>query len=289
MISSSLFAIEYIKTTRAVSFWVSLGIFALFGSLLLFFNFYVTVALNEQELSRTLLPRDWERLLSQFKSLQIIFAPISLILLTANEFTFKTARQNIIDGLSKEAFLISKLLTTFALTLLYFLLTLLLCLLFNLGATSQETAQTNSALITSHELFLFATYILALLGYSFLGLFFAFLTRSSGSAIALYVLYLILEGLVGGLLQFSSTLKPIVKFFPTKVFDDLVNSFRFNPESLIQFQSQILEAEAANQKIPDAIYSQLPQFDTDVVLLLAVLYISVIGGTTYVLFKQRDL
>ncbi len=285
----SLIAIESIKTTRAVSFWISLGIFALFSFFILWFNFHGTTVVNGQEVSNMLLPRDWERLLSQFKGLQIIFVPISLILLTASEFTFKTARQNVIDGLSKESFLISKLLTTLALTLLYILLPLLLGALFNLSATNTEPTETARALITSHELFLFGTYLLALLGYGFLGLFFAFLTRSTGSAIALYVLYLVLEGLAGGLLQFSSTLKSIVKFFPTKVFDELVNSFRFDSESLAELQSQIKRAEEMGQTIPDAVYAQLPQFETEVMLLLALLYIGLIGGATYILFKQRDL
>ncbi len=289
MAPSSLFAIEFIKTSRAVSFWVSLGIFALFGSFILWISFHGTTVVNGQEVSTMLLPRDWGRLLSQFKGLQIIFVPISLILLTANEFTFKTARQNVIDGLSKESFLTSKLLTTFALTLLYFLLTLVLGTLFNLGATHTESAETARAFITSQEIFLFATYLLTLFGYASLGLFFAFLTRSAGSAIAFYILYLVLEGLAGGLLQFSNTLKPIVKFFPTKVFDDLINQFRFDSDSLIELQSQIKRAEEMGQTIPDTIYSQLPQFETEVAFLIVALYIALIGGATYLLFKQRDL
>lgn len=289
MTPSSLIAIESIKTTRAVSFWVSLGIFALFSSFILWFSFHGTTIVNGQEVSNMRLPRDWGRLLSQFKGLQIIFVPISLILLTASEFTFKTARQNVIDGLSKESFLISKFLTTLALTLLYFLLTLFLGTLFNLGATDTESTDATRALVTRHEFFLFGTYILALLGYGFLGLFFAFLTRSAGSAIAFYVLYLILEGLAGGLLQFSTTMKPLVKFFPTKVFDDLVNPFRFDSESLVELQSQIKRAEAMGQAIPDAVYAQLPQLETEISLLLALLYIGLIGSATYLLFKQRDL
>ncbi len=286
---SLLIAIEAIKTTRAVSFWVSLGMFTLFSSFILWFSFHGNTVVNGQEISNMLLPRDWGRLLSQFKGLQIIFVPISLILLTASEFTFKTARQNIIDGLSRESFLMSKLFTTLALTLLYFLLTLVLGMLFNLGATNSEPTETARAFISTHELFLFGTYLLALLGYGVLGLFFAFLTRSTGSAIAFYVLYLVLEGLAGGLLQFSSTLKAIVKFFPTKVFDDLVNPFRFDSESLAELQSQIKRAEEMGQTIPDAVYTQLPQFETEVMLLLALLYIGLIGGATYLLFKQRDL
>ncbi len=289
MNASSLLAIESIKTTRATSFWVSLGIFALFSSLILWFSFQSVTVVNGQEVSSMLLPRDWGRLLSQFKGLQIIFVPISLILLTASEFTFKTARQNVIDGLSKESFFISKLLTTLALTLLYFLLTLVLGMLFNLGAINTEQTETARAFITSHDLFLFGTYLIALLGYGMLGLFFAFLTRSSGSAIAFYVLYLVLEGLAGGLLQFSSTLKPIVKFFPTKVFDDLVNRFRFDSDSLAELQSQIKQAEGMGQTIPAEIYTQLLQFETEIAFLLTALYIGLIGGATYLLFKQRDL
>lgn len=286
---TSLLVIESIKITRAVSFWTSLGIFALFSSFILWLSFYGTTVVNGQEVSNMILPRDWGRLLSQFKGLQIIFVPISLILLTASEFTFKTARQNVIDGLSKESFVISKLLTTLALALLYFILTLGLGLLFNLGATNAPSSENARPFISGDDLFLFGAYLVALFGYAFLGLFFAFLTRSTGSAIAFYVLYLVLEGLAGGLLQFSSALKPIVKFFPTKVFDDLVNQFRFDSESLSQFQSQIKQAEEAGQTIPDAIYGQLPQFDTAVAFPLAFFYVALICGATYLLFKQRDL
>ncbi len=289
MTFSSLLAIEFIKTSRAVSFWMSLITFALFGSFILWLSFHGTTVINGQEVANMSLPRDWGRLLSQFKALHILFVPISLILLTASEFTFKTVRRNIMDGLSRELFFISKLLTTFVLTLLYFLLPLVLGTLFNLGSSQAASSETLRAFISLHEVFMFSSYVVALFGYALLGLFFAFLTRSAGSAIAFYILYLVLEGLVSGLLQFSSTLNPLVKFFPTKVFDDLINPFRFDAESLAQFQLQLKQAEEIGQAIPATVYSQLPQFETGIAFFITTLYIVLMSGATYLLFKERDL
>ncbi|MCS6988779.1 MAG: hypothetical protein NZM06_04610 [Chloroherpetonaceae bacterium] len=282
---NALLYIEYLKTSRAASFWASLFLFAFFGSLILTFNFYGTVVVNGQEVAATQLPRDWEKLLSQFKSLQVVFVPISLILLAAGEFAHKTARQNVIDGLSKEEFVAGKVFVALALALVYFLLALSLSALFNLGAKSDG----EKALIGAKEFFLFCAYFAALLGYGFLGLFLAFLTRSSGSAIAFYVLYLVLEGLAGGLLQLSPTLKPLVKFLPTKVFDDLVNPFRFDAELLQQFQWQIQRSEAAGESVPDAVYGQLPRLETPSAFSLAFLYVALTISATYFLFKRRDL
>lgn len=283
----TLFYIERVKTMNAASFWVSLAVFAAFVGLISMFNFYGTIIVNGQEVSAMQLPRDWARLLSQFKSLEVIFVPLALILLTASEFASKTARQNVIDGLSREEFVAGKALLVVVIVLVYFLLSLLIGALFNLGAKSDGGG--HGALMGLNELLIFSAHFVALLGYGFLGLFFAFLTRAAGSAIALYVLYLVLEGLAGGLLQFSETFKPVVKFLPTKAFDDLVNSLRFDADALARLRAQLKEAEEAWQSVPYGLDAQLPQFETPAAFSLAFFYVALAISATYLLFKRRDL
>lgn len=106
----TLFEIEFIKTTRRAAFWITAGIYTLFAILILSFLVFVAQAVsvnNQKVLLR--LPDGWASLIGLFKWFSTIYVPVTITLLVASEFTYRTARQNIIDGLSKEEFFLAKL------------------------------------------------------------------------------------------------------------------------------------------------------------------------------------
>lgn len=130
-----LLYLEWLKVRRSRFFWIaSLAIFGLLALTLLFVgdlnilgqksspgqnagNFDQSLA----ELGIYQLPLAWANL-AYLAGFFKIFASLVLILLVTQEYQFRTIRQNVIDGLSKKQFYLSKvgLLLTFSLGLTLF-------------------------------------------------------------------------------------------------------------------------------------------------------------------------
>ncbi len=285
----SLFQIELIKTSRRAAYWVAAGVFTLFAVLLLTVILRVTdgVNINNQRVGLEL-PQSWSQMLDVFKQFSKIYLPITVIILAASEFTFKTARQNVIDGLSKEAFFTSKVILLLYSALTYFFIFFITVLIFGyIGTEKKENAE---ALIRASEWQLFGMYFIVLVGYGAIALFFAFVTRSSGSGLAFALLYtLIIENLLGLAMGLSDTLKSFVKYLPTKVLDELLNPLRYDNDKLTTLKENIEKAKEAGQTIPDQVMQMLPANETPQALVLALLYIAALLGATYLIFKRRDL
>ena len=135
-------------------------------------------------------PDIWQNML-YFASIRyvLIFPAIIIIILITNEFTFKTIRQNLINGMSKQEFLISKLQVIFLLSLI---ITIILTLvIFLLGVI--HTDQLNVSIIIRKIVFV-PGFFIQLLSFLLFAFFFGFLFRNTGLAIALFTLYtLIIE------------------------------------------------------------------------------------------------
>lgn len=271
----TLFQIELIKASRRTSLWVGTVIFILFGAMYLWFVSSGSIAINGQAFSELRLPEDWTRILGQFKTFSIVYVVVTVVMLTANEFGLKTARQNVIDGLSKEAFFLGKLELTFAVALLYFGIFFLLGTGFGLMGSSHA-----DGVVRQQDLKLFLAYIFVLAGYGVIGLFFAFLTRSSGNAMAFSLLYIFIETIAGPLLTLKEATAPIVEYLPTRVLDTLVDPMRFLPEEdLLLLREQF---EAIGRPLPE--YLPMP-----IAASLAIGYMVMISGAAYLVFKKRDL
>jgi ABC-2 type transport system permease protein len=271
----TLFQIELIKASRRLSFWVGAVIFTLFGIMYLWFVSSGSIAINGQAFSELRLPEDWVRILGQFKTFSIVYVIVTVIMLTANEFGLKTARQNVIDGLSKEAFFLAKLELSIAIAVLYFGIFFLLGVGFGLTGSSAA-----GGVVRQQDLKLFLAYIFVLVGYGLIGLFFAFLTRSSGNAMAFSLLYIFIETIASPLLTLKEVTAPVVQYLPTRVFDTLVDPMRFVPdEDLLLLREQF---EAIGRPLPE--YLPMPMAAS-----LALGYMGMIAGAAYLVYKKRDL
>ncbi|MBC8041825.1 MAG: ABC transporter permease [Rhizobacter sp.] len=281
----TLLQIELIKTTRRTAFWVTAGIFTLFGILILWAITGATggLTVNGQQMQGLSLPSSWPTLMNIFKSFSTVFVPVTIILITASEFTFKTSRQNIIDGLSKEEFFSAKLLLVLFVVLVYFLLFFVVG--FSFGAASTNWAEVKDPAIRGGDAAIFGAYLLVLFGYGVIAMFFSFITRSSGAALAFCLLYtLIIENLAATFLSLNETIKPAVKYFPTKIFDELLNPLRYDAAMMTQMKERF---EQAKQFQPDLKFPDM--IDTPVLFAIAIGYIVAIGAATYLVFKNRDL
>ncbi len=151
------------------------------------------------------------------------FSAIVLILLVSSEFTWRTSRQNVIDGLSKEEFFGAKLLLLPGVSLLFFLAMLLVGGGFSLAGTmAKGTLATTGALVRPADAALMGGALVGLLGWASLAFFLAMTIRSSGSAIGAFFLYFIVEQILGG---FAGAIGPtavlVARFAPNAVFKTL--------------------------------------------------------------------
>jgi len=114
----------------------------------------------------------------------LIFPAIVIIILITNEFTFKTIRQNVINGMSKAEFIASKLLITLLMSVVLTILLTIGTLIIGVSHTSDLTF----ALVIEKSSFIVGFFI-TMLTFQVYALFFGFLLRNTGLAIAIFTLY----------------------------------------------------------------------------------------------------
>jgi ABC-type transport system involved in multi-copper enzyme maturation permease subunit len=119
----------------------------------------------------------------------LILPAIVIIILITNEFTNKTIRQNIVNGMSRKEFLLSKLQLIFILSLLF---TLILTLgTFILGIANSDSQ--GMAMMFKKVSFV-GGFFIQLFSFLVFAFFLGFLLRNTGLSIAIFTLYaLIIE------------------------------------------------------------------------------------------------
>jgi len=190
-----LISIELKKILPYPTFWILLGIYAL----LLFF---IVFALHQLHFEGVLamfklqsfytFPDIWHTVTYIAGYFNLLLGVLVIILIT-NEFTFRTGRQNIIDGLSKMDFLTAKLFLILGIAVVATLFVLIIGLINGLS----QTPNMDSSMIFAQIDFVLAYFVQAI-AYLCFALFIGTLVKKSGLAIGLYILYSkIAEPLVG--------------------------------------------------------------------------------------------
>lgn len=138
-----------------------------------------------------------------------------MILIVSNEFTFKTHRQNIIDGLSRRAFIASKIMMGLMLCIVTTALILINAWSFGWASTGKISFDGASNIGYS---FLHA------MGYIFFAMILAVLLRKSGLAIIIFLMYgFVFEQLIGGIFDnFIFKGYHFLYYMPLQVTDMLV-------------------------------------------------------------------
>ncbi len=205
---------------------------------------------------------------SQFK----FFFAIVVVSMIGNEYSNKTLKQNLIDGLSKKEFILSKFYTIVFFSLISTILIFIISLCIGLYYSSIDEFR----LIMRGTEFLIA-YFVKLVGFFSLCLFFAMLLKRSAFALGfLFILY-IFEWITFGLITWkfdSDIAEKIQNFFPLKSMYKLIDQ---------PFQ------RAAMSKFPDKVdlaydYAVHTQ---EVVIVLC--WTALLIFLSYRLLKQRDL
>ena len=155
---------------------------------------------------------------SYFVAFLKLFLAIVIVSMMSSEYTNRTLKQNLIDGLSKKEFILSKfysvLLFAVASTLLLFIVSLILGLIFS---DFDEVG-----IIFSDLEYIFA-YFLKLVGFFSLCLFFGILLKRSAFALGFLFLLWIFEGIIQLLIKFQAeSLEFIIQFLPLESMSNLI-------------------------------------------------------------------
>jgi ABC-type transport system involved in multi-copper enzyme maturation permease subunit len=149
-------------------------------------------------------------------SMLFIVPAILVITLTTNEFSYKTHRQNIIDGWSRGQFISVKLMEVLLFSAFTTLIVFLTALIFGLAGTKMPAG----ASIWHESRFVFF-YFVQMLSYSMIAFVISLLIKRAGLAMGIWFIYLIIEQVIVGLGRHKYKVDWI-NYLPEEVTDRLI-------------------------------------------------------------------
>ncbi|PUZ27526.1 ABC-2 family transporter protein [Chitinophaga costaii] len=182
---------EWLKVKKYRTFWVLLGLFVVFAISINYFTILLMKMVKEKSnnLFSPLLydyPQVWQSVAFTFSYISLLLG-LLVIILISNEYTFRTHRQNVIDGWSRQTFMLSKLfwvvLLSIGATVLCLITGIIFAAIFGERGFSTENIQ------------FLGVYFLQCLMSLTLAMLIAVLVKRSGLSIVLYLAYLFLENI----------------------------------------------------------------------------------------------
>ena len=168
------------------------------------------------------------------------FLAIVIVSMISNEYSNRTLKQNLIDGLSKKEFMLSKFYTVIAFaalsTLFIFVMTVILGYSFS--------DYTEFSIVTREMEFLLA-YFFKLVGFFSFCLFLGVLVKRSAFALGFLFVWWIFENILYGILRWqinAETADAIVQFFPLEAMKNLIN-LPFQRLNFIETAANQLQAD----------------------------------------------
>lgn len=215
-------------------------------------------------------------------SLFKLFLAVVIVSMMANEYTYGTLKQNLIDGLSKKEFILSKfyVVIVFALasTVFVFIMTLILGYSFS---------SYNEISIVFSDLEYLLAFFIKLVGFFSFCLFLGILVKRSAFALGFLVAWFFVEKVVYGVLKFNildGTYKTknfadsFIQFFPLESMSNLIKE----PISRLNAIKSIENALGGSQNIK--IY-EVQTFDIAIVITWIIIFIL----TSFYILRKRDL
>ncbi|TDI79594.1 MAG: ABC transporter permease [Bacteroidetes bacterium] len=206
-----------------------------------------------------------------------IFLAIVIVSMMANEYSYSTLKQNLIDGLSKKEFVLSKFLTViiYALvsTIFVFIISMILGLIFS---------DYNEIGIIFSDMEYLVAYFIKLVGFFSLCLFLGVLVKRSAFAIGFLVIWWIVEVILFLLMKFqffkdTDIAENVTQFFPLSAMSNLIVEPFTRLGAVQSAASQLGEELTKNYDV---------QFlDLGIVIVWTALFIF----WSYAILKKRDL
>ena len=197
----SLLKIEWLKIKNYRTFWVLaiLSFISVIGISYISWYAQEQVINNAKGMGTVMFgspfgfPDVW-RTISWISGWITVLLGLLIIILTTNEYNFKTHRQNIIDGIDRMQFIGGKILLVSVLTLIFTVFTFLIALITGLIISASSFSFEGIEYI--------GYFFLQTLSYLYLALLFSVVFKRAGFAISLFILYaLIIKNILGGVLN----------------------------------------------------------------------------------------
>lgn len=256
------------KVLIFISFILPLCVIVLSAIKINFFGFF-TLELGELGIFN--FPMVWH-ITTYFSALFKFFFAIVVVSMIGNEYSNKTLKQNLIDGLSKKEFILSKFcaIAFFSLisTLIIFCISLILGLVYS---------SYNEINIIIREMEFLPAYFIKLVGFFSFCLFLGVLAKRSAFALAFLFVDFIFEWIVFGLISWKSDMALAIKvqnFFPLTSMSNLIKQ-PFQRVAMTKFPNK-----------NDLDYDYAVHFDS---MLIVALWVVVFVYLSYYLLKKRDL
>lgn len=204
-----------------------------------------------------------------------LFLAIIIVSMMSNEYTNKTIKQNLIDGLSKKEFIMSKFLTVivFALasTIFVFVVSMILGLIFS---------DYNEPGIIFSDLEYLIAFFVKLMGFFAFCLFLGVLVKRSAFALGFLILWQAAEGITYGLLRWKGSealADGVYQFLPLNAMSNLIKEPATRLGAVKSVANQLGEEFSKDYGV----------HLTEVLIVLAWTALFVYGS--YWLLKRRDL
>ena len=206
------------------------------------------------------------------------FLAIVIVSMVANEYTYGTLKQNLIDGLSKKEFIQSKFLTVLVFALASTIFVFIMSLLLGLSFSSY-----NEIDIIFSDLEYVLAYFLKLTAFFSFCLFLGTLVKRSAFAIGFLFVWNIIEGIMIGVLKWrifknSDTADNITQFLPLESMSNLIKE-PFTRLSVIKNIEETIGGQANIKDYGVHWYS----------MLIVIAWIVIFVLMSYKILKKRDL
>ncbi|MBT8280243.1 MAG: ABC transporter permease subunit [Muriicola sp.] len=205
-----------------------------------------------------------------------LFLAIVIVSMMSNEYSNKTIKQNLIDGLSKKEFVLSKFLTVISFALISTIFVFVVSMILGLAYSDYDEL----SIIFSDLEFLLAFFV-KLTGFFSFCLFLGVLVKRSAFALGFLILWQVFEGFVRGMIRWklfdSETTDAIMGFFPLNAMFNLIKEPFSRLNAVQSVANQIGEKVSLNYHVH--FYE----------ILIVIAWTSIFVYLSYVLLKKRDL
>jgi len=205
-----------------------------------------------------------------------LFLAIVIVSMMSNEYSNKTIKQNLIDGLSKKEFVLSKFLTVISFSLISTIFVFVVSMILGLIYSDYD----EFSIIFSDLEFLLAFFV-KLVGFFSFCLFLGVLIKRSAFALGFLILWQVFEGFVRGMIRWkffdSETTDAVMGFFPLNSMYNLIKEPFTRLNAVQTVASQIGEKVTLNYHVH---WHEI---------LIVLVWTWIFVYLSYVLLKKRDL
>lgn len=262
-----LLSIEWLKLKNYRTFWILSGLYLLSITGANFIIFQIQQAIyNAKEakgMAQMILgatpysfPLNWQA--TAYVSSYLLFIPgLIMIISITNEYSYRTHRQNIIDGWTRREFILVKIITGFLLALASAFMVMITAVLFGF-------ADGNSG-FSFDNVYHIGLYLLQAFSYIMVAMLIAILFKRGGLAIGIYFLYsLIIENVMNLLFTFKAK-TTAGRYLPLQSTDELIHfpAMKKIQDQLMAPPNQTVMLVVALVYLSAYIYFTIRKFETD--------------------------